>query len=848
MKITVQNIEHIAWAKRIIITWYIDVAPTDPQHGNWEYLLQSCGYKNVCDEEWTVMDPNIQHPQHSDVIIAPGVNVFVWDYGGVKGLEPKDFDATHSYIVQMAAVDSGCGWIDPCLLDTGEYKYKTPLGLVPIGQPGTIGDDSDLLNNCGEGYELLEDEFGCLYCSPLPPVTGGGPPFVTGVDGVVIEGGRLEPWFPGGGWGGGPPYPTRRRPTDPDGLGGVPFVPTPSRLPEDGPDYDPPSPGGGAGGPIVVGGDDNGDGADGGVVTPGISGVNNPGILDIYNDEGLGNSTVVDVDKTVLSPGSWIGTADGGREADWNNINGPADGTNANLPADMKIYTSEVAENRPSESAGLNIAPDNVPSIARDGNINSSSTEDRTQNSSSKIVDAIVSNEEIFTLNASNDSKHLDKINAPKDEIKSTRSVKPSSIEAKFISATARREDSEERRELINRGSQLYKRDSGSSVRSNPRSDRANHALTRGAGEVARIKNTADFKSNYDLKLISTAIGVNRVFVDCRLNITPRASKLLRLSVYLSQDKIDYLLGETILSNSSDPRIVSLTRPVGKVKGGKSALVYAIVDDGTNIIGRKFVKIMLPDSNALTSKGSRLTLDSNKQGNPAESLVRTSSSIELILNSSNMSLVNAYIRGDSVGDTLELGAYTSTQRSLGSSIEIYDAGDIGYLPGSSSIVSFSSRPLVDTLPDGISIASNKHSAVVYKNIDAPAGVTAGSDTDIVILVRSKSTVNDVITLNAGPDILIKTPLIPSPPTELEDDGTITLSFTDLPLLNTSYSVYESGGNNITPDSVTTYEFTSDLSGAGSVNLPATQIPIYIGLAVNDTGSLFKRTIKWFKIG
>ena len=100
----------------------------------------------------------------------------------------------------------------------------------------------------------------------------------------------------------------------------------------------------------------------------------------------------------------------------------------------------------------------------------------------------------------------------------------------------------------------------------------------------------------------------------------------------------------------------------------------------------------------------------------------------------------------------------------------------------------------------------------------------------------------------GPDVFIKTPLIPSPPTELETDGTITLSFTDLPFLNTSYSVYESGGNSITPDSVTTYEFVSNLSGSGSINLPATQIPTYIGLAVDDLGSLFKRTIKWFKIG
>jgi hypothetical protein len=842
MTITIQNIEHVAWAKRIIITWYIDVGPTDPDHGNWEYLLSSCGYKNVCDEEWIVMEPNIQHPQHTDVIVAPGTNVFVWDYGGVKGLEPKDFDATHSYVVQIALVDSGCGWIDPCLDSNGEYKYKTASGATPIGAPNTKGDNGDLYNNCGDGYELLEDEFGCLYCSPVPPNGGAGQPPITGEGGVVIQGRYMDPWFPGGGWGRGPITPTRKKPTDPGD--GTEFTPTPEEYPGDGPDYDPPTPGGG--GPIVVGGDDD-NGGGGSRVSPEISGVPpDRKILDIYLDEGLGSNIALDSIEGISREGGWLGTTNGGREADWNNINGSIDGMNAKLPSGITKYTRESSSDIPSQSAGLNISPKNVPSVSRDISINSSTEKDRDKNSSSKITDAIVSNGDIFTLNAGNDSKHLDNINPPSADVKASRSVKPANISAEFIDSTARRDNSKDRRELINRGSQLYKRDSGGSVRSNPLSDRSNHAIVRGAGEVVRIKNTPDFESRYNLKLISTAIGVNRVFVDCRLNITPRASKLLRLSVYISQDKIDYLLGETVLRDSSDPRIVSLTRPVGKLKGGKHASVYAVVDDGTNIIGRKFVQILLPDSNASTSKGSRLTINSNKQGNPAESLIRSSSSIELILNSSNMSIVNARTTKPSLDGILELGAYTSTEKNLGSSIEIYNAADIAFLPGSSTIVTFSSKPLVDSLPNGISITGNKHSSVVYKSILAPSElITEG---DIVILVRSKSAVNDTITLSAGPDILIKTPLIPSPPTKVSSDGTVTLSFTDLPLLNTLYSVYESGGNNVTPEGVTTYEFTSDLSGVGSINLPATQVPIYFGLAVNDTGSLFKRTIKWFKIG
>ena len=857
MKITIQNIEHIPWAKRLIITWYIELAPSDPEHGNWEYLLPFCGYKNVCDEEWTVMEPNNQHPQHTDVIIAPGTNIFVWDYGGVKGLSPKDFDSTHSYVVQIAAIDSGCNWIDPCVDDLGEYIYETINGEVPIGQPGTDGDENNLLNNCGEGWELLEDEFGCLYCNKFGTTPGGGDDTTVPPDGgIVIPQNGSELWIPGGGWGG--PWIGRvRKPTEKRPPGNPPIFPNPPRLPYDLPTDQPP--GGGIGGPIVVGGDpggDDGGGDDGDVVdrpptTVDVAGMYDQEVTDIFiKDDGVSIDGITDAGGDTNFGSEWIGSTHGGREADWNNIVEPVDGHNANFPASTRRYTAEKGLDIPSSQAGLNISPKNIPSQSSNSTINNVPGRNDSSSNPSRIVNAVTSRDGLISINGNNNISAADSINPTKDGVKSTRSIRPKGIDSTFIESQPRSRNAKDARELTLRGSQDYKGDAGSSVGSGRRRETAGYPRTRGAGEVTRIKNTPEFESQYEIKLIASPIGVNRVFADCRLNILPRASKQLRLRVYFSQDKIDHLIGETPLKTSSDPRIVSTTAPLGAVRGGEAAAVYAVVDDGGKIIGRKAVSIIMPDAGSRSSSGSKLTVDSSKQGSDVSNLIRPSDSIQLYTNDTISVLLNCYVDKSYVDASykVEAGAYIVSESGSDASIEIYNAADISYIAGTTTAV-FSTLPLVSDIPRGIKLNSNKYSDAVYRNMDKPNSFIIGEDNDIAVFaIRGSNIGADNLTINVGPGVFIKEALIPSPPTSINIDGTIDITFTDLPMLNTIFSVYEAGGNNVTSDSATTYEFRSDLSGGGVINMPVTQLPTYIGLAMDDSGSLYRRTLKWFRIG
>jgi len=191
MKITIQYIKHEAFAKRILITYYLSAATQNDAVG-WIYNLDYCGYRGVCDDEWILMDPNTQHPLHDKYITGPGTYTFVWDYGGVQGLDPKDFDAEHSYIVQLVLHDGGCDYEDPC-----EGKYWTPEtsqtpGVPPSGEVGSEGDWDNTFNNCGTGYILLEDQEGCLYCDPIIGGDDGNFYVDTDFGGVIT----LPPWEP----------------------------------------------------------------------------------------------------------------------------------------------------------------------------------------------------------------------------------------------------------------------------------------------------------------------------------------------------------------------------------------------------------------------------------------------------------------------------------------------------------------------------------------------------------------------------------------------------------------------------------------------------------------------------
>ena len=181
-KIQITNIEHIPWAKRLIIDFLLGQDCANPSIGGWEYIATACGYRNVCDDDGIIMVPNEQHPLHSNVIKLAGQYTFVWDYGGVQGLDPTEFDSEHSYLVQIGMYDATCNMTDPCSF----ANYQTQYGEEPSGTPETLGDANNTNNNCGPGYILKTDDNGCLYCLPItvdPPDPGDG----------ILNGGEADP-------------------------------------------------------------------------------------------------------------------------------------------------------------------------------------------------------------------------------------------------------------------------------------------------------------------------------------------------------------------------------------------------------------------------------------------------------------------------------------------------------------------------------------------------------------------------------------------------------------------------------------------------------------------------------
>jgi len=193
--IAINGLEHLPNEQTLLIHYNILCT------GTWYLSQLLTAYRNVCDTEWTVMYPNFQHPRHTDFPIAvpsPGQGAtFAWNYGGIQGISAENFDAYHSYLVQLTIFNYDC--------------YNT--GNNP---------------NTGQG-------------SGEPPITGGGsgdPPITGGGGGGGGGGGN------GGGGGTRPGYPGDGGPIPIGGIipggggGGLGEIPVLVRLP----------PGGGGGG------------------------------------------------------------------------------------------------------------------------------------------------------------------------------------------------------------------------------------------------------------------------------------------------------------------------------------------------------------------------------------------------------------------------------------------------------------------------------------------------------------------------------------------------------------------------------------------------------------------------
>jgi len=179
-KIVILDIEHVEYAGRIIIRYQLLWDTANYNSPGWLYISDGCGYRDICSNEWMCIEPNTQHPLHSDTIKQAGVYYFVWDYHGINGLSNEDFSSERSFLIQLALQDSGVGWVDPCIEDPN----LSPLDGSPVtGDVGTQG-------NCGEGYLIDLDWRGCPICvkqddppgttgdyaGTLPPITGTSVP------------------------------------------------------------------------------------------------------------------------------------------------------------------------------------------------------------------------------------------------------------------------------------------------------------------------------------------------------------------------------------------------------------------------------------------------------------------------------------------------------------------------------------------------------------------------------------------------------------------------------------------------------------------------------------------------
>lgn len=102
----ISRIDHLPNETTILIRYVIGCT------GTWDLEQTLTAYRSVCDTDWTLMSPNYQHPQHTDLpitITSPGYNAtFAWNYGGIPGISSEDFNPSRSYLTQIGLYNLDC--------------------------------------------------------------------------------------------------------------------------------------------------------------------------------------------------------------------------------------------------------------------------------------------------------------------------------------------------------------------------------------------------------------------------------------------------------------------------------------------------------------------------------------------------------------------------------------------------------------------------------------------------------------------------------------------------------------------------------------------------------------------
>ena len=180
--IDIIGVEHLPLENTLLISYNITCS------GTWNILQNDSAYRNVCDDFWTVMYPNTQHPRHTDFPISVASNssiqgTFAWNYGGIQGIGAENFDPMHSYLVQLGIYNLDC-----------DSTTQTGGG----GGGGTTGGGGGTTGTTGGGTSLPGGR--PPRNPPVPGIPDPPTPVVIRVPASPVDPGVSIP--PGGGGGG----------------------------------------------------------------------------------------------------------------------------------------------------------------------------------------------------------------------------------------------------------------------------------------------------------------------------------------------------------------------------------------------------------------------------------------------------------------------------------------------------------------------------------------------------------------------------------------------------------------------------------------------------------------------
>jgi hypothetical protein len=806
-KVQITNIEHIDWAKRLIITYYLAQDCFNPTLGGWEYIPNACGYLNICNTDWIVIVPNTQHPLHSSSIKTAGTYYFVWDYGGVEGLNPTDFDSDHSYVIQIALADFSCGYLDPCAFSS----YQTANGEEPVGLADTAGDSNNTYNNCGVGYHLRRDASGCLYCQKDPIESTGGvddPPdyFPEPSSNWVFSFSKIVHNV------------TVVKYPDPDTIG-EPGHPDPDP-PSDEPD-----------GPSTTGGQDLPEIP---VVTPGpkpptsdlesMNIVSTPGFGDFaaqsmpdrYTYFGGTNNT----DTGQFPPGSDIegslnGTNIGGRAPSIE----PTENMNAKVaPIAQEMVSANDAElNKRRNADQLNISTHNFTVINSDDTINSTSAP-VTIRGNTRVIDSIsVTDGEVYLRDKSNQRSRINIgnqiLDVSKSPVENTRGI-PFKNEPESI---AQRNSKLAALQIVPDGSSKLAGSPG---------DRAFDRIIHSDFKTIELaRDTQDFASTFDFSFFTedTVRSGNSIF--CEAIIKPKTKKSYNYTVKL------YLKNRSgvrqIGSSESVERtgnIVMASKFPCNLAAGSAQLIVVALDQNNEVQGIRVKNITVTESG--TKRGGVVGLPSSvpsQASNSIRSLVSPIDSISFPIGGPNYYQEVAFSIIDGSNPRADISMYLeSADPNQSHAIELYQNG------------LFVSRIIGKPLIDGISPLGNYSSALfsVVKRSDWVG--TA------IVRVSSVDSSPSKVTLNLGFDLrIIKTEVL----SRSYDVNTKTLTLSvQTPFPGTSLSVYDAGSPNRVPNSPVIQTTSTNLGGILNVSFTCEPKSWYaIALTNPSNVSLAERT-------